>query len=433
MDYLSFIIGLIQKYFISMVIPIAIAAGIALAIYISVRISLSKSTRAEEFKKSILTVVKGPVPVAIIGFTLILVGQTHPTIFPPPLNENYVIFIVELLVLLTAINASRKMGTILVKETLKLGDTGKRFLLIGIYSMGMIVLFYIIFTSPISPPLEASSFQIVAFITGVVATYIIVYIVNLIVIRYQRAIHEDKPQLNTTITFGRRVIIGVIGALGVAASGFSAFPHASGAIASVFVAAGFTSIVIGLAAQSSLSNLIAGGVISFSQPFQINDAIIFDGQYCFVEDIKLVFTVLRTWDGRRMMVPNNQFLNTTIVNYNAVDTTKLAVIYIEITLESDVEKAMEIMKKVIGSHPLFYPADGFPSALVMQYDEYGVQIRALGRARNQNDNWILEKEALLLIKKEFDKNGIKIAVPRREIVYYDRDGALKDLRKGSSK
>lgn len=431
MDYIAFIISLIKQYFQSMVIPVIIAVAITLAIYATVRLSLSRSNRAEEFKKSIMTVVKGPIPVAIIGYAFVLIGKRHPAIFPPPLNENYVIFIVELLILLTAINASRKMGTILVKEFLKLGDTGKRFLLLGIYSMGMITLFYIIFTSPISPPLEASSFQIVAFITGVVATYIIVYIVNLIVIRYQRTIHEDKPQLNTTITFGRRVIIGVVGALGVAASGFSAFPHASGAIASIFVAAGFTSIVLGLAAQSSLSNLIAGGVISFSQPFQINDAIIFDGQYCFVEDIKLVFTVLRTWDGRRMMVPNNQFLNTTIVNYNAVDTTKVAVIYIEITLESDVEKAMEIMKNVIAGHPLFYPAEGFPSALVMQFDEYGVQLRALGRAKDQSDNWTLEKESLLQIKKEFDQNGIKIAVPRREIVYHNRDDVSKDPRKGS--
>ncbi len=418
---LTFVLDLIRKYLVILIVPLLISGAIAVGIYVAARLILSKSGRAKEFRKVIMTIVRGPVPVAILGVSVILIDIAHPKLFPPPLTPKYVTFIVELFILLSSINAARRISTIVVNEMMKLGNTGRRFLLLGIYSIGLVTLFYIVFTSPISPPLQASAFQLVGFISGVVVTYIVVYIVNLIIVRYQKTIRNNKPQLHTTITFGRRVIIGVIAVLGVAAAGFSVFPGASGAIASVFVAAGFTSIVIGLAAQSSISNLIAGGVISFAQPFQINDTIIFDGQYCYVEDIKLVFSVLRTWDGRRLMVPNNQFLSTTIVNYNAVDKTKLAVIYIEITLESDIDKAMQIMKDVIGSHPLFYPAEGFPSALVMQFDEYGVQLRALGRARDQNDNWTLEKECLLEIKKAFDKNGIRIAVPRREVVYYDRD------------
>ncbi|HKJ96183.1 MAG TPA: mechanosensitive ion channel family protein, partial [Thermoplasmataceae archaeon] len=379
--------------------------------------------RAKEFKKSIMVVIRGPVPVVVLGIVLVIVGRIHPHLFPDYLSEGTIIFIFELVLLLVSINAARKISTIVIRDFFNIRNGGRRLLLLGIYSIGLIALFYIIFTSPISPIIAASAFQVVSFITGLILTYIIVYIINLIILRYQSTIKGKQPQLHTTITFGRRVLIGIIALVGAAAAGFSAFPSASGAIASLFVAAGFTSIVIGLAAQSSLSNLIAGGVVSIAQPFRIGDAIIFDSNYCFVEDIKLIFTVLRTWDGRRLMVPNNMFLNTIVVNYNAVDETKLAVIYMQITLESDLDKAMEIMKDVIRKHPLFYPTEGMPSVLVMDYTEYGVQLRALGRARNQNDNWTLEKESLYNIKKEFDKNGIKIAVPRREVVF--RDGTSK--------
>ncbi len=419
---LTVILDLVRKYFFILVLPILISIGTLVGVYFSVRIALSKSNRAIEFKKSIMIIIRGPVSVALIGTALIIIEKEQPKLFLPYLQPGYVTFIVELVFLLASINAARKISTLLVKELLKLGDAGRRFLLLGIYSIGLVALFYIIFTSPVNTSLTQNAFQIVGFITGIVITYLVVYLINLILIRYQSAVKDNKPQLHTTIAFGRRVIVGAIGLLGVAAAGFAAFPQASGAIASLFVAAGFTSIVIGLAAQSSLSNLIAGGVISFAQPFQINDAIIFDNNYCFVEDIRLVFTVLRTWDGRRLMVPNNQFLSTTIVNYNAVDTTKLAVIYIQITLESDVEKAMDIMKDVIAGHPLFFPAEGLPSVLIMEYNEFGIQLRALGRAKDQNDNWYLEKESLLNIKKEFERNGIKIAVPRRDVFLHGNNG-----------
>lgn len=425
MDFTS-VLAYITRYFVALVIPLIISVGIIITVYLSVRISLSKSTRAVEFKKSIMAIVRGPVPVLVLGAAIVIIGRLHPHIYPSYLTEGNIIFIVELVLLLVSINAARKISNILIKDFFKLPNGGRRLFLLGVYSIGLIALFYIIFTSPLSPAIASNAFQVVTFLTGLIITYIIAYIVNLLVSRYQDAIKNKQPQLHTTITFGRRVLVGVIVLVGAAAAGFTAFPGASGAIASLFVAAGFTSIVIGLAAQSSLSNLIAGGVVSVAQPFRIGDAIIFDNQYCYVEDIRLLYTILRTWDQRRLMVPNAMFLSSVVVNYNSVDETKLAVIYIQITLESDLDKAMEIMKDQIRSHPLFYPMDGFPSVLVMDFTEYGVQLRALGRAKNQNDNWTLEKESLYNIKKAFDSNGIRIAVPRREVVFRDKQGMSSD-------
>lgn len=417
------------QYFItnfwSLTVPVLIAIAVFLAIYFSVKLALDKSQRAEEVKEVILAIFRGPVPVLIIGYSTVLVERLHPGIYPSYLSEAMLVFLIELLLLLTSINAARRISQILLLKFFRNGRISRRLLLIGVYSLGLVVLFYIILTSPISLSFQQGSLPAISFVTGLVITYLIAYIVNLVISRYQIALQENQPQLHTTITFGRRVLIGIVVIIGVGATAFASFPGASGAVASLFVAAGFTSIVIGLAAQSSLSNLIAGGVISTSQPFRIGDAIIYDNEYCFVEDIRLMFCILRTWDNRRLMVPNSLFLTSVVKNYTAVDSSKIAIVYVHITLESDIDLAMDIMKKVIEENPNHFPTEGLPSVQVMEFTEYGVKLRALGRARDQGSNWNLEKESLYAIKKEFDRHGIRIAVPRREVVFGNGNNPMR--------
>lgn len=415
MNVLS-IIQFLETNFWTFTVPILIATSLFVVFYTAVDLALRKSRLEDEFIRVVLALFRGPVPVSIIGYALVIVTRYNPGILQPYLTSQMVVFLIELVLLVTSINASRKISSLLFKKFFSSGKVSRRFLLVGVYSLGLLVLFYIILTSPISVTIEQGTLPVVSFVSGLVVTYIVAYIINLVILRYQNVIQARQPQLHTTLTFARRVIMTIIILVGIGATGFSSFPGASSAIASLFVAAGFTSIVIGLAAQSSLSNLIAGGVISTSQPFRIGDAVLYDSEYCYVEDIRLMFTILRTWDNRRLMVPNSQFLNTVIKNYTAVDSRKYSIIYVNITLESDLDLAMQIMKDAIRNHPNFLPTEGLPSVQIMDFTDYGVQLRALGMAKDQGSNWNLEKECLYTIKKEFDKNGIKISVPRREVV-----------------
>ena len=206
-----------------------------------------------------------------------------------------------------------------------------------------------------------------------------------------------------------------------------AFPSVGAAIASVFLAAGFASIVIGLAAQTSLSNLIAGMVISTSQPFKIGDALSYANEWAWVEDIKLTFTVLRTWDNRRLVVPNQMFLNSTMINYDSVDSSKLCIVYVTITFESDLDKAIAILKDAAKKHPDFLPSGNLPVVHVMDLGDAngaspdanaspGISLRLLSRAKDQPTNFQMSKDILYTVKKAFDEGGIELAYPRRQIV-----------------
>ena len=211
--------------------------------------------------------------------------------------------------------------------------------------------------------------------------------------------------------------MGIVILIGVAATTFSAFPSAGGAIASLFVAAGFTSIVIGLAAQSSISNLIAGGVVALSQPFKIGDAILYNSMYCYVEDIKLMNTTLRILDGRRMIVPNKLFLDTSIINYSSVDPAKFVIVYVQISPESDIDAAIKIMNDAAVNRPDISPRRGMPATVMMEFTDSGISLRLLSHARDQSTAYQIERDLLYRIKKDFDEKGIKLAFPRREVTF----------------
>ena len=72
---------------------------------------------------------------------------------------------------------------------------------------------------------------------------------------------------------------------------------------SILASAGVLSVIIGFAAQKSLGNLIAGFQIAFTQPLRIDDAVVIEGEWGWVEEITLTYVVVRIWDKRRLVLP----------------------------------------------------------------------------------------------------------------------------------
>jgi len=277
-------------------------------------------------------------------------------------------------------------------------------------------------------PLTNHFWQITTLIIGFVLVFLLAWVLNTVISKQASKVIERSPSLKTTYIFLRRLILGTIILIGVSSVTFAVFPSLGTAIASLFVAAGFASIVIGLAAQSTLSNLIAGITISLSQPFKLNDAVVFKGDFCFVEDIRLMYTVLRTWDNRRLMVPNSIIQSDVVINYTAQDPTMLVPVYVSISYESDLEKAMRIMVDVAKRHPDCLPIGDLPNVVVMDLENSGIKLRLLSRAKDQPTAFMMARDLLKGIKREFDANGIEIPYPRTYLVLEPKAlDALKQL------
>ena len=72
---------------------------------------------------------------------------------------------------------------------------------------------------------------------------------------------------------------------------------------SLFASAGAAGLIVGFAARPLLSNLIAGVQIAITQPIRIEDAVIIENEWGWVEDIASTYVVIRLWDWRRLVVP----------------------------------------------------------------------------------------------------------------------------------
>lgn len=269
---------------------------------------------------------------------------------------------------------------------------------------------------------DLSVTQIVELVVGFGLLLVIAWVVRNSFGRWEKRLARDSPKATTTFRYLARLFLAAIILVGTGAILFAVFPGLDALISSLFLAAGFASIVIGLAAQSTLQNIFAGMSLSASQPLRINDAILFRNEFCFVEDLKLTYTVLRTWDNRRLMVPNSVMQSEVFINYTIVDPTKLVPIFLTISHESDSEKAIEIMLKAARSHPDSLPEGDLPKVQVMELDSTGVRLRLLTRAKDQPTAFSMARDILKIVKAEFTKNGIVIPYPRTHVIM-DKDSA----------
>ncbi|MBU1727313.1 MAG: mechanosensitive ion channel family protein [Candidatus Omnitrophica bacterium] len=97
---------------------------------------------------------------------------------------------------------------------------------------------------------------------------------------------------------------------------------------SILASAGIVGIVIGFAAQKTLGNLIAGIQIAIAQPIRLDDVVIIEGEWGWIEEITLTFVVVRIWDLRRLVVPISYFLEKPFQNWTRTSADLLGTVFV---------------------------------------------------------------------------------------------------------
>jgi small-conductance mechanosensitive channel len=97
---------------------------------------------------------------------------------------------------------------------------------------------------------------------------------------------------------------------------------------SILTSAGIIGIVVGFAGQRSIATLIAGLQIALAQPIRINDVVIVEGEWGWIEDITLTYVVVKIWDLRRLVVPVTYFLEKPFQNWTKVTVNLLGTVFL---------------------------------------------------------------------------------------------------------
>jgi small-conductance mechanosensitive channel len=159
---------------------------------------------------------------------------------------------------------------------------------------------------------------------------------------------------------------------------------------SLFASAGAAGIIVGLAARPLLSSLIAGVQIAITQPIRIEDAVIIENEWGWVEDIASTYVVIRLWDWRRMVVPLSYFIEKPFQNWTRDAASLIGAIELYVDYRADVSRIRRRLEEAVKESRLW---DGAVVNLqVINADARAIELRALVSARNAPQSWDLRCE-----------------------------------------
>lgn len=197
---------------------------------------------------------------------------------------------------------------------------------------------------------------------------------------------------------------------------------------------GIGGVAIGFAFRDILQNFLAGILILLTEPFRIGDQIVFKDFEGTVEDIQTRATTIKTYDGRRIVIPNSELFTNSVTVNTAFDNRRLEY-EVGIGYGDDIELAKQLILEAIhGVDDVL--KDPAPDALVIALAESTINIRARWWVKppRRADTLISQDKVLTAIKNKLTINGIDLAFPTYQILFHDQteetDGDRSHQREG---
>ncbi|WP_324735125.1 mechanosensitive ion channel family protein [Thermococcus sp. SY098] len=184
----------------------------------------------------------------------------------------------------------------------------------------------------------------------------------------------------------------------------------TGKLTTIIAAAGITGIILGFSAQTVIANFISGIFMYFDKPLKIGDPVEVAGYSGVVNDIRILSTRIRTWDGVLVRIPNEKVFNSEIKNLQKFPARRVDVI-ISIAYKEDISRAIEVIKKTLKEMPLVL-AEPEPAVYVDELADSGVNIYV--KAWAPSEKWFDVRSTILeKLKKALEREGIEIPFPQR--------------------
>ncbi|RKD18243.1 mechanosensitive ion channel protein MscS [Pelobium manganitolerans] len=168
----------------------------------------------------------------------------------------------------------------------------------------------------------------------------------------KKADNLRERKVRTQLQFIRKILVAVVLTLTVAAVLFS-FEGMRKLGAGLLTGVGVGGIIIGFAAQRSLSNFLAGLQIAFTQPIRIDDVLVVEGEWGRVEEITLTYVVVNIWDQRRLILPINYFIEKPFQNWTRTSAEILGTVFIYADYSLPLDALRAEFDRLVSGHPLW--------------------------------------------------------------------------------
>lgn len=265
------------------------------------------------------------------------------------------------------------------------------------------------------------SFLLIVVIAAI--TWLVMRIIDYVIERISDTQIDDvsdeenlqSRRLLTYITVGRWVITFIVIAIGVGVV-IAQFPQLRNLGFSLLASAGLATIILGVAAQSTLGNIIAGLQIAITKPARIGDSVItHTGEYGTVEDIRFTYLIVKTWDERRVVIPLKYFINHPFENWSLQNPHMLKPIILHADYHIDVDRLRKKFVELCKANEN-YDGESEPVVQVVDSNQKGIEVRCLCSAKDASTAWTLHvelREAMVRFLAELD-GGNRLVREREE-------------------
>lgn len=201
------------------------------------------------------------------------------------------------------------------------------------------------------------------------------------------------------------LLISVASMVGIATTSFVAIIGAAG-------------LAVGLALQGSLANFAGGVLILIFKPFKVGDTIEAQGFFGAVKEISILYTIIDSFDNRRIVIPNGQLANASLTNVSIYDTRRCDMTF-GIGYGDDIDKAKQVIKQCLDEDDRVL-AEPAPRIAVGSLGDSSVNIIVRPWTKT-DDLWPVYWDMHEKIKKAFDREGISIPFPQRDVHLYKEE------------
>ncbi len=280
------------------------------------------------------------------------------------------------------------------------------------------------FSGPVTSVVQPILVIVMASAIGIAALRVVDAVLDRVTLRYVGEIDDarslDKRELYTSIYALRRVIVLLM-------VGFAAFYVLSrlnlfeSIGVTLLASAGVLTVLLGIAGQAVLGNILASLQIALAKPVRIGDSVLFEGEWSYVESIFYTFMRLRTWDERRIIVPVRHFVSKPFENWSVKDARMMQTVRLTLDHAADPRVLRDKFRELGESDDDVIEPDQL-TCYVTAHGDHGQEVSFYVMAPDPSTGWEVEmrlrEELLAFIREEHPEWW-----PRERIAGKDREGA----------
>jgi len=226
---------------------------------------------------------------------------------------------------------------------------------------------------------------------------------DVILRRYEIDIKDNLQarKIRTQLQVFKRIVMVVIGIIALGAM-LMTFDKVRQLGTSILASAGIVGIIVGMAAQRTITTFLAGIQIAVTQPIRVDDVVIVENEWGRIEEITLTYVVVRIWDLRRLVLPITYFIEKPFQNWTRVTADLLGTVFLYVDYTVPIQAIRDELHRILKNLDHW---DGKVWGLqVTNSNERTVELRALMSAPDAPTAWNLRCEVREKLIEFIQKN-----------------------------